>query len=291
VDIPELRITLMATHLKSSRGLTGLQDLENAQMREYVAAAMANFVADKMAADPSWTVLVAGDLNVGETDASKNGQSLTEDHFQATDGDLYDDTHAIFAAGLVRGLRMTSLTRSLGTETYDDSRFAGAGPIDCLYVAGPLADQFSPAQRSPHTFGSDHFAVSTQLGGPAQVPPPVVTESAIPPGESLVRVTRLLPNPKGVDEGHEWIQLKNFSDVAVDLTGWTLVDRARNSFRLSGLLAAGEERRFDLPAGELPLNNNGDQITLIGPAGNRMHVARYAKEQATAGAEIRSDLP
>jgi hypothetical protein len=85
--------------------------------------------------------------------------------------------------------------------------------------------------------------------------------------------------------------LKNLGDKVVDVTGWQLVDRARNRFRLSGSLAAGEERRFDLPAGQLPLNNNGDEIDLVDPTGRRIHVARYAKEQATAGAVVRADLP
>lgn len=291
VDIPDLHLTVVATHLKSSRGLTGPQDLENAQMREYVATAMANHAADRLAADTNWTVLVAGDLNVGETDALKNGQSLTEDHFQVADGDLYDDTHAIFSAGLVRGLRMTSLTRGLGVETYDDARFAGAGPIDCLYVAGARADQFAPAQRSSRTFGSDHFAVSAVLGGPAATSSPVVAEVEPAPAQATVRVVSLLPNPKGVDEGHEWVELKNFGSTTVDLAGWTLVDRARNRFRLSSTLTAGESRRFDLPAGSLPLNNNGDELTLLDATGQRVHLVAYGQEQATAGAVVRLDLP
>ncbi len=291
VDIPELQMTVVATHLKSSRGLSGEQDLENAQMREYVAAAMASHAVDRLAADSNWTVLVAGDMNVGETDVSKNGQSLTDDHVQVADGDLYDETHAIFSGGLVRGLRMTSLTRSLGLETFDDPRFAGAGPIDCLYVAGARADQFAPAQRSLHTFGSDHFAVSTRLGGPAEERAPIVAEMEDAPVEINVRIVGLMPNPKGVDEGHEWVELKNLTSADVDVTGWTLMDRARNRLRLSGTLAAGEVRRFDLPAGSLPLNNNGDEIILMNAAGQRLQAVDYGKEQATAGAEIRPDLP
>ena len=31
---------------------------------------------------------------------------------------------------------MASLTKSWGTETYDDPQFAGSGPIDCMYVVG-----------------------------------------------------------------------------------------------------------------------------------------------------------
>ena len=113
-DVPALGITLVATQLKSSRGSAGEFDHDNARKRELVAAAMAKFVAGKLRANAAATVLVAGDMNVGETDLTKNGFRLDEDHYAWADGDLYDDTHAIFSPGLIDGLHMASLTKGLG---------------------------------------------------------------------------------------------------------------------------------------------------------------------------------
>jgi hypothetical protein len=47
-DMPALGLTLVATHLKSSRGSAGESDHDNARKRELVAAAMAKFVAGKL---------------------------------------------------------------------------------------------------------------------------------------------------------------------------------------------------------------------------------------------------
>ncbi len=156
--VPHLGLTVLATHLKSARGQTGQADLENAQQREFVAASMARFVSSTLREDPAATVLVAGDMNVGETDRAKVGYRLEEDCFEPGAGDLYDDTGAIFSAGLVDGLHMASLTAALGQETFDSVGFAGAGPIDRMYVAGGQASDFTLAAQALR-----HSAPTTSL--------------------------------------------------------------------------------------------------------------------------------
>ena len=69
-DVPDLGLTLVCTHLKSSGGG---DEGDNAKKREFVAAAMAKFVVGKLASNSAATLIVAGDMNVGETDTTKNG--------------------------------------------------------------------------------------------------------------------------------------------------------------------------------------------------------------------------
>ncbi|QDU80707.1 Extracellular ribonuclease precursor [Polystyrenella longa] len=156
VRIDELKLIINVTHLKSSNGNDGQGDHKNAQKREIVAAAIATQVNRDRAKYPDFSVLVAGDFNVGETDSGKNGSSLTDDS-----GDGYDDTHAIFSGGLIGDLQMKSLTHDLGIETYIASdQYAGTGPIDCIYVTGE--DRFTPASPGTSSFGSDHLPVTTR---------------------------------------------------------------------------------------------------------------------------------
>jgi hypothetical protein len=221
------------------------------------------------------TVLVAGDFNVGETDAVKNGSVLEEDHVSPQAGDRYDDTHAILAAGLIGDVRMRSLTKSLGKETYVGAAFPGTGPIDVLYVAGPSASHFTLAGAGSHAYGSDHLPVFTTFGG----------GGAAPTG---VKIAAVLPNPVGPDEGQEWVQLTNTGTEEVSLAGGLLVDRAGHELALSGTLAAGGERTIALAAGALPLNNaGGDEIRLIRLGGEVEDVLAYTGQQATPGQEIR----
>ena len=283
-DVADLGITLVCTHLKSSQRSSGQSDHDNAKKRELVAASIARFVAGRLSGNGAATVLVAGDMNVGETDRTKNGFRLTEDNFTALAGDLYDDTHAIFSNGLVDGLHMASLTKGLGTETFDDPQFAGSGPIDCIYVIGRQAGDFTLATKSEHTFGSDHFAVSTRFLFSGTVPAPEPGDPTPQPGmSSSVRIVALLPNPEGPDPGNEWIKLKNDTASEVDLNGWTLRDEANHTVALSGTIAAGEERQIDLADGELPLNNSGDEVELIDVAGDSVDFATYTGGQASSG--------
>lgn len=152
--IDDQKLTICLTHLKSS---ASGDEAENAMKREYVAAAMVLPVLEDQEAFPGYSYMVAGDLNVGETDAKKNGSDLDMDVFTG-EGDRYDDTHALLRGGLVKGLKMRSLTKDVG-ETYNDPKYAGSGPIDCIYLPGE--DRLSPATKTTETFGSDHFGVWT----------------------------------------------------------------------------------------------------------------------------------
>jgi endonuclease/exonuclease/phosphatase family metal-dependent hydrolase len=284
-EAPEANLIVIVTHLKSSNGLIGEPDRQNAQKRELVAAAIAEQVNDiLMREGNAQTVLVAGDFNVGETDAAKNGSVLAEDHAGSQAGDLYDDTHAILSAGLIGGLQMTSLTKSLGRETYVGASFPGTGPIDVIYVAGPSVNQFTLASAGTHAYGSDHLPVFTTFGVSGEPPsPPPPIDSA--PG---LTISALLPNPEGPDEGHEWVKLKNTGDSDVDLMGWLLVDRAGNERALSGKITAGAEHKIDLEARELPLNNSGgDEIRLVDPGGDIEDSFAYSGQQAIQRQEIR----
>ncbi len=158
--VDELKLLLRVTHLKSSGGSSGAADKTNAKKREVVAAAIAAAVAKDAVGYPGYTSLVAGDMNTGETDPAKRGQNLNDD---TNDG--YDDTHGLFAAGLVSGLTMKSLTIDVG-KTYNGTLFPLSGPIDSIYVYGPNTVQFAMAKKTAVTHGSDHFGVWTVYAQP-----------------------------------------------------------------------------------------------------------------------------
>jgi len=157
VKIGNPRLTLVVTHLKSSRGRVGESDVDNAKQREFVAAAIAKSVLQDQFYFPEYTNIVCGDFNVGHSDSLKNGVDLRVDAVLAGGGDLYDDTHALLGGGLVNGLRMYNSALSITESTYP--RYPGS-PIDNIYVAGSLAQFISEAATTgEQTFGSDHKPV------------------------------------------------------------------------------------------------------------------------------------
>lgn len=194
--IDQLKLTTAVVHLKSSRGApSGVEDRMNAMKREYVAGAMAAGVVEDRLVWPSYSCILGGDLNVGHSDLSKNGNRLDVDYDTPAPGqDGYDDTHAIFRGGVVYGLKMLNLVGHTREPTFP--AFPST-PIDNLYVTGPGEKNFSPATIINDTFGSDHRPVVTvyrtqvlpAVAKPAPAPQPmprpsIAAKGVIPAAEA-----------------------------------------------------------------------------------------------------------
>ena len=164
VKLDDPKLTLVVAHLKSSRGYVGERDINNAQQREFITVAMAKSVLQDQFYFPDYSNIVCGDFNVGHSDSLKNGASLEIDALTPGDGDLYDDTHAILAGGLVNGLRLHNAALTISQSTFP--RYPGS-PIDNIYVGGNLEVFFSEASTTiDETFGSDHKPVWVDLRQP-----------------------------------------------------------------------------------------------------------------------------
>ena len=164
VRIDELKLVVVGVHLKSSSGRVGEEDKRNAEKREIVASAIANHTAFFLEDNPDYTVLVAGDFNVGHSDEKKNGTDIVMDCYKKSDcegKDMYDETHALLAGGLVRGVKMKNLAIKLDDTYHDpDDRFDG-GAIDNIYVIGAGVKGFAPATKNSNRYNSDHYPIWT----------------------------------------------------------------------------------------------------------------------------------
>jgi PAS domain-containing protein len=92
-----------------------------------------------------------------------------------------------------------------------------------------------------------------------------------------LRIIRLVPNPQGSDSDNEEATIRNFSDRAVDLTGWTLRDLTGKTWSLSILatLPPSQEKTIRRQRQPMALNNDGDTITLCGPDGTVVDTVTY----------------
>lgn len=69
------------------------------------------------------------------------------------------------------------------------------------------------------------------------IDPVVVPVDDIIKNDDFVVVVAALPNPEGSDEGgREWLELKNVTSEAIDLTGWEMADKLGRPQLLSGIL-------------------------------------------------------
>jgi hypothetical protein len=97
----------------------------------------------------------------------------------------------------------------------------------------------------------------------------------------------LLPNPRGKDAGNEQVTLVNTSKEAVALGGWFLQDKANNVYGLAGTVAANGQLVITMRSNSMPLNNDGDTITLLEGKTVRQIVS-YRKQQAGDGKVVKA---
>ncbi len=123
-------------------------------------------------------------------------------------------------------------------------------------------------------FQSQSWHTHDTTGHP--VPGAPVTESP------RVRILAAEVNPGGPapESEAEAVLLINVSPQEVDLTGWTVADRAKATSAVpGGPLAAGRTIRVPLRGGAR-LGNQGGQITLLDAAGLKVHGVAYTRAQA-----------
>ncbi|WP_199699206.1 lamin tail domain-containing protein [Oleomonas cavernae] len=77
----------------------------------------------------------------------------------------------------------------------------------------------------------------------------------------------------------ETVTLLNTADIPIDLAGWTIKDKQKNSLPLSGSIAAGTTKIIEIDT-PVTLSNKGGIITLLNAQGVKVHGVSYTKEEA-----------
>ena len=99
-----------------------------------------------------------------------------------------------------------------------------------------------------------------------------------------VRIVRLLPDVSGRDDGREVVTLYNAGPEPIDLRGWWLQDRHQNRFPLGGVIGPRDAINIRTD-GSMPMNNGGDTVMVVDPAGGVVDSVTYY------GNQVRVDRP
>jgi uncharacterized protein YukJ len=101
-----------------------------------------------------------------------------------------------------------------------------------------------------------------------------------PETDRIVRIVAAVVNPPGPAPEAETVTLLNASPHQVDLTGWSILDRAKHQMMFpGGLLAPGDSLRVQV-APPVQLGNQGGLITLLNPDGLKADGVAYTQAQA-----------
>jgi len=95
---------------------------------------------------------------------------------------------------------------------------------------------------------------------------------------SQVIIAAALINPVGKDCTSEWVSIANYSPQQVNLEGWTLSNKGRAPYALSGFLGCGDTLRLNprkrgRDGGTVILNNSKGSMSLKDQYGNVIDVA------------------
>ena len=92
-----------------------------------------------------------------------------------------------------------------------------------------------------------------------------------------VVISEILPNPAGVDTAAEFIELYNSGSETLDLKNWQLTDGATAYYLPENTaLAAKSYLAFFSAQTKISLNNSGDTVSLLSPAGDLVSRIGYA---------------
>jgi uncharacterized protein YukJ len=128
-------------------------------------------------------------------------------------------------------------------------------------------------------FQSQAWHTDDSTGHAIAAPTPTKPEPVL--DGSAIRILAAMVNPNGGTPERETVLLLNASPRPVDLTGWTIADRMKQTCPLPpGSLAAGQTLSVTLKNG-VALGNKGGSITLLDRAGLKVAGVAYTAEQAS----------
>jgi uncharacterized protein YukJ len=130
-------------------------------------------------------------------------------------------------------------------------------------------------------FQSQAFHTDDVTGNPIDTAPPRPQGGSKP-----LRIVAALVNPPGPEPEAETVTLLNTSAAAVELAGWQLADTRKQRFPLPGQrVAPGATVTVVTGGSRFRLGNHGGAITLLDPAGLKVHGVAYTERQAAREGE------
>ena len=107
---------------------------------------------------------------------------------------------------------------------------------------------------------------------------------AVPPTVAQLILVSAIPNPTGDDRANEQVTVRNVGSDPVPLAGWKILDDRNTFWALTaqdGIVDPGQTVTIIRGGRPMSLNNTGDTVRLVNPAGQTVDAHPY--DQASSG--------
>ncbi|MGF1491343.1 MAG: lamin tail domain-containing protein [Microcoleaceae cyanobacterium] len=186
---------------------------------------------------------------------------------------------------------------AIATLVYYDSVYGNSRDKKRVNLDGGYYDLVVYRNINPNgsrgEFIRSFFPIFLGQSEQSEVKEPQMDRPVIVPVERIVKtdgsviITAALPNPRGQDDGEEWVELTSRSQETIDLTGWELRDKMGRPESLRGTLPPGETLRIRISRADaysMQMTNRSGLISLYDKASELVAAVEYSR--ATSGAVI-----
>ncbi len=140
----------------------------------------------------------------------------------------------------------------------------------------------SPTVHSLKPTATSIPAAQTQTPMPTPTIP--ATPLAVKNYPKGIVINEILPSPEGSDETEEWIEIFNQNNFEVDLSDWQISDKqgsiTTHTFPQNTKITNLGYLILKRPESKITLNNTGDELILLNPAGEILDSAIFDKAPA-----------
>ncbi len=146
---------------------------------------------------------------------------------------------------------------------------------DEIYEQNPL--YFYPNAAAAKRLHIASFPERIDINSPADIVDATTPRIVVADDHIEVYLAAALINPQEDETTSEWVSIHNLEPIAMDLTGWKLIDQQGRTKTLSGKLKSGETKVLKGTAGLAPvrLPNTSGLLTLFHKDGRRVDRVDY----------------
>ena len=270
---------------RSKRGVWDQIEVNGSEMRNY--AALGTWWLLRASIVDSFRALRAVDDSILNT--RLDNQALRQLAATGAKGTVFTEMRSISRVGANSGqIGIGSIQHPFSLFVPDIDSDSGREIVNLLETRYASGGETHPRRSYAYVTGElSLFQDRPQivLHSADQISDGIMTREETDPVARL-KISALLPNPIGPDPGFERVRIHNSGGSSVNLQGWHLRDRSGSQVELSGTIEVAQQFESILPAGQMQLNNAGDEVVLLDPNGRIHNAVAYSSQDVIAGQVI-----